>query len=540
MRILRQFELHTFDAVPYFPVIALLADRAAMNLPRGINLNSQKTAWMIWIAILLASLTYLLLWRSRKKKRLPPGPRGLPILGSLHMLGKNPHRDLHKLAQKHGPIMHLRLGFMPTIVVSSPQAAELFLKTHDHVFASRPPVQAAKYIAWEQRNLSFGEYGYYWRDMRKMCTLKLLSHAKINSFRSMRQQELDLLIKLLREAANDGAAVDISAKVATLSADMSCRMVLGRKYEDKDLDGKGFKAVMQELMHLAATPNIGDYIPYVGALDLQGLIKRMKVMHKIFDDFFEKVIDEHMQSENREEKIKDFVDVMLGFVGTEESEYRIERPNIKAILLDMLAGSMDTSATAIEWAFSELMKHPRVMKKLQMELETEVGLKRKVEESDLDKLEYLDMVIKESMRVHPVAPLLIPHQSMEDCIVGDFSIPKKSRVIINAWAIMRDPSAWADPEKFWPERFEGSNIDVRGRDFKLIPFGSGRRGCPGLQLGLTVVHLVVAQLVHCFDWKLPNDMLPIDLDMTEQFGLTLPRANHLVAIPTYRLHNERD
>ena len=249
------------------------------------------------------------------------------------MLGANPHRDLHQLAQKYGPIMHLRLGFVPTTVVSSPQAAELFLKTHDLVFASRPPNEAAKYIAWEQRNMTFAEYGPYWRNMRKMCTLELLSQTKINSFRSIRQEELDLLIKLLREAANDGVAVDLSAKVAQLSAAMSCRMVLGKKYMDQDLDEKGFKVVMQEAMRLAATPNIGDYIPYIGALDLQGLTRRMKVVRKIFDDFFEKVIDEHMQSENKEDKVKDFVDVMLGFVGTEESEYRVERPNIKAILL---------------------------------------------------------------------------------------------------------------------------------------------------------------------------------------------------------------
>jgi len=203
----------------------------------------------------------------------------------------------------------------------------------------------------------------------------------------------------------------------------------------------------------------------------------------------------------------------------------------------MLAGSMDTSATAIEWTLSELLRNPRVMKKLQMELESVVGMERKVEESDLEKLEYLDMVIKESMRVHPVAPLLIPHQSTEDCMVGEFLIPKKSRVIVNAWAIMRDPSAWKEAEKFWPERFEGSNVDVRGREFQLIPFGSGRRGCPGIQLGLTVVRLTVAQLVHCFDWELPNHMLPADLDMADEFGLTMPRANPLHAIPTYRLSN---
>ncbi|KAJ1398618.1 Cytochrome P450 [Sesbania bispinosa] len=291
---------------------------------------------MIWIAFYFVCLTSLWLWRSSNNaKKLPPGPRGLPILGSLHKLGTNPHRDLHQLSQKHGPIMFLRLGFVPTIVVSSPQAAQLFLKTHDLIFASRPPHESAKYIAWEQRNLSFAAYGSYWRNMRKMCTLELLSQTKVNSFKPIREEEVHLLIKLLREAANDGADVDVSAKISTLTADMSCRMVLGKKYMDQDLDEKGFKSVMQEGMHLAATPNIGDYIPYIGALDLQGLTKRMKIVHKIFDDFFEKIIDEHihMQSDNKEDKIKDFVDIMLGFVGTEESEYRIERPNIKAILL---------------------------------------------------------------------------------------------------------------------------------------------------------------------------------------------------------------
>ena len=193
----------------------------------------------------------------------------------------------------------------------------------------------------------------------------------------------------------------------------------------------------------------------------------------------------------------------------------------------MLVGSMDTSATSTEWAISELIKHPRVMKKLQKEIETVVGMERMVDESDLQKLEYLDMVVKESMRLHPVGPLLIPHASMEDCTVNGFHIPRNSRVLINAWAIGRDPSSWNDPEKFVPERFEGSSVDLRGRDFQLIPFGSGRRACPGFQLGLTVVRLVVAQLVHSFDWELPNGMLPNELDMIEEFGLTTPGANHL-------------
>jgi hypothetical protein len=292
-------------------------------------------AWTWTIAALLM-LAYLLQEWARKssnnKKKLPPGPRGFPLFGNLHMLGELPHRDLHRLAQKHGPIMFLRLGLVNAIVVSSPQAAEQFLKAHDLVFASRPPLEAAKHLSYEQKSLSFAPFGSYWRNIRKMCTLELLSNHKIISFKSMRKEELGLLIDFIGEAARDCVAVDLSAKVSSLSADMSCRMVFGKKYTDEDLDERGFKALIHEGMQLAATPNLGDFIPLIAPLDLQGLTRRMKAVSKIFDDFFEKIIDEHVQSQDKN-KTKDFVDVMLSFMGSEESEYRIERSNIKAIIL---------------------------------------------------------------------------------------------------------------------------------------------------------------------------------------------------------------
>ncbi|PRQ32149.1 putative cytochrome P450 [Rosa chinensis] len=494
---------------------------------------------MVWnwaVIIALLAVVYVLEpWRS-KKKRLPPGPRGFPIFGSLNLLGEFPYKDLHRLAQKYGDIMHMRLGLVSAIVVSSPQAAELFLKTHDLVFASRPPHEGAKHISFGQRNLTFSKYGSYWRDMRKMCTLELLSNHKINSFKEMRREEIVLFKEAIKEAAaTSHEPVDLSSMVSSLSADMSCRMVFGKKYTDKEFDDKGFKSVIQQGKQLAAAPNLGDYIPCIAPLDLQGFTKRMKAINKVFDDFFEKIIDEHLQS-NDEGKTKDFVDVMLSFMGTQESEYLIERSNIKAIILDMLVASMDTSATTIEWALSELIKHPQLMKKVQKELENVVGMERMVEESDLDKLEYLDMVVKETLRLHPVAPLLLPHASTEDCTVDGFHIPKKSRIIINVWAIGRDPNAWTNADEFIPERFAGSNIDLRGNHFQLIPFGSGRRRCPGIQLGLVVVKLVLAQLLHCFNWELPDSLLPAELDMTEQFGQTVPRAKHLLVVPSYRLH----
>ncbi|KAE8728080.1 putative Mitochondrial transcription termination factor family protein [Hibiscus syriacus] len=475
-------------------------------------------------------------WKIRaKNKRLPPGPRGLPILGNLLMIGTKPHHDLQRLARKYGPIMHLHFGLMPVIVVSSPEAAELFLKTHDLVFASRPPHEASKRISYNQKGVVFSPYGSYWRNMRKMCTLELLSNQKISAFRSMRKQELDLLVHRIREAAYAGVAVDLSSMITSLSTDIACRMIIGKKYNRDDFSEKGFEATLREGMQVGSAFNLADYIPQIRGLDLQGQTKRMKAIAKDFDDFFEKIVEEHVQSKE-ENRTKDFVDVMLGFMGSEETEYRVERDTIKAIILDMLAASMDTSGATIDWTMTELIRHPHVTKKLQQEFEDVVGMKRTVDESDLEKLEYLNIVMKESFRLHPIAPLLVPHAAREDCTVNGFHIPKGARILINAWAIGRDQRVWTDTDKFKPERFIGSDIDVRGQNFELIPFGSGRRGCPGMQLGLTIVRLVVAQLVHCFDWKLPNNMQTTELDMTEDFGLVCPRAQHLLAIPTWRLH----
>ncbi|KAJ0096285.1 hypothetical protein Patl1_27470 [Pistacia atlantica] len=284
------------------------------------------------VFILLFFLQSLKRARSKRSKRLPPGPRGFPILGSLHLIGKFPPRDFYQLAQKYGSIMFLRLGLIPTVVVSSPHAAEQFLKTHDLNFASRPPVDTLKHMAYGQRNLAFSPYGSYWRTMRKICMLELLSRNKISSSQGMRKEELDLLIERIKEAAGAGVAVDLNAKVTSLSADLTCRMVFGKKYADVDFDERGFNTVFQEAVKLAAISNLNDYIPQIASLDLQGLTKRAKAVAKVFDDFFEKIIDEHVQSKD-ENRTKDFVDVMLNFMGSQETEHKIEREHVKAILL---------------------------------------------------------------------------------------------------------------------------------------------------------------------------------------------------------------
>ena len=301
-------------------------------------------SWGIALAVAVLALAYLLqaaawLRRNKKNSRLPPGPKPLPILGHFHLLGKLPHQDLHRLAQEYGPIMYLRFGFVPNIVVSSPEAAEQFLKTHDIVFASRPPHEAAKYISYEQRNMSFAPYGPFWRDMRKLCTLQLLSAHKIASFQSMRKEELDILIDKIKQAAQDRITVDLTSSLSSMSADMSCRMVFGKKYAEDEFDEKGFKAVIQEAMRLVALPNIGDYYPYIGKLDLQGLNRRMKDVSKVFDRFFEKIIDEHVHAGSQGQN-KDFVDMLLAFMESDQADFRIDRCHVKAVMLVNLTHSI--------------------------------------------------------------------------------------------------------------------------------------------------------------------------------------------------------
>jgi len=258
------------------------------------------------------------------------------------------------------------------------------------------------------------------------------------------------------------------------------------------------------------------------------------------------IITEHEQTTNIDKtRNEDFVDILLSIMHQTidvegEQNLVIDRTNIKAILLDMIVASIHTSATTIEWALSELLRHPRVMKILQDEIQNEVGNKRMVKEKDLKKFNYLDMVVDETLRLYPVGPLLIPRECRESITIDGYFITKKTRVIVNAWAIGRDSNVWSEnADEFYPERFIDKKMNYQGHDFESIPFGSGRRRCPGIQLGLITVKLVIAQFVHCFNWELPHNISPSNLNMEEKFGLSMPRAQHLHAIPIYRLDDAK-
>ncbi|XP_012574760.1 cytochrome P450 750A1-like [Cicer arietinum] len=499
--------------------------------------------FLILILILSSHLIFHPKQHQHNKKH-PPGPKPLPIIGNLHILGKLPHRTLQTLSKKHGPIMSLKLGKIPTIIVSSPEIAKQFLKTYDTVFSSRPKIQASKYMFYGGKGLGLAPYGTYWRNMKKLCTLHLLSDSKIKMFEPLRNEELRVLLKSIEKNAILGEVVNLSEMVGEVIANITYKMVLGCN-KDSNLDLKG---LIREAMNLAGSFNLADFLPWLDIFDLQGLTSRMKKTSKSFDQMVEKIIKDHEHSSNtikEDPHHKDFIDILLSLMHQsmdphdKEQKHVIDITNIKAIILDMIGGALDSSTTTIEWIMSELLRHPNVMKKLQNEIENVVGMNNKVKDIHFENLPYLNMIVKETLRLYPAGPLLAPRECLKDVTIDGYYIKKNSRVIINAWAIGRDPKVWTDNcDVFYPERFMNSNVDLRGHDFQLIPFGSGRRGCPGIQLGLNTVRLVVAQLVHCFNWELPFGISPNDLDMSEKFGLSMPRNSHLLVVPTIRRHKK--
>jgi cytochrome P450 len=276
-------------------------------------------------------------------------------------------------------------------------------------------------------------------------------------------------------------------------------------------------------------------------LDPQGVYRSTEIYTKKLYDVLDKFIEDRLRTrsnENSERSYseKDLLDVLL-----EMRSHEFTLAHIRGYITEIFGAGAQTTANTIEWAMTELIRNPEKMERVQAELEEVVGRERMVEESDAERLPYLGAVVKEVFRLHPPAPLLIPHRADNRCEIAGFVIPKHTQIIINVWAIGRDPSIWKEPLKFIPERFidkETSRVDYRGQNFQLIPFGAGRRICVGLPLASRMVHLLLASLLHSFEWALPQDMSADQVDMSERFGITLDKVVPLEAIPTPRLPSE--
>ncbi|KAF3452022.1 hypothetical protein FNV43_RR08118 [Rhamnella rubrinervis] len=501
----------------------------------------EAPTWFFYATACLTTLVLILLSRRLRcrKLNLPPGPKPWPIIGNLNLIGSLPHQSIHALSQKYGPIMQLRFGSFPVVVGSSVDMAKAFLKTHDLTFASRPRTAAGKYTTYNYSDITWSQYGPYWRQARKIFLIELFSAKRLESYEYIRKEEMNAFLKGLYLSSN--TPITLKDHLSTLSLNGISRMALGKKYMDESenaiVSPVEFKKMLDELFLLNGVLNIGDSIPWLDFLDLQGYIKRMKALSKKFDRFLEHVLDEHNERRKRvkDSVAKDMVDVLLKLADDPNLDVKLERHSVKAFTQDLIAGGTESSAVTVEWAISELLKKPEIFKKATEEIDRVIGRERWVEEKDIDNLPYVNAIAKETMRLHPVSPMLAPRICREDTKIAGYDIPKDTRVFVNTWTIGRDPCAWDNPNVFCPERFIGKSIDIKGQDYELLPFGSGRRMCPGYSLGIKVIQSSLANLLHGFTWKLPDNMKKEDLNMEEVFGLSTPKKTPLLVLAEPRL-----
>ncbi|CAI9106162.1 OLC1v1005238C1 [Oldenlandia corymbosa var. corymbosa] len=475
------------------------------------------------------------------KQQVPPGLWKLPIIGNLHnLMGSLPHHALKSLSRKHGDLIHLQLGEVSTFVVSSPQLAKEIVKTHDVAFANRPEFLSAKIILYNCSDLAFAPYGDYWRQMRKICILELLSGKNVRSFGPIRQHEVSQLVSSVREAANAGSkrAINLTQLLSSYSSSVVCRAAFGRSFgRHRDT----LLMLVKEALVLSSGFDVCDVFPSWKILHYLSSKPKMLQLRNKIDGILDTIIQEHVEHRARtltgfgEFGQEDLIDVLLRIKDNGDLQFPITNTHIKAIIIDMFIAGTESSSITVEWAMTEMFRKPHVLVKAQSEVRKALATmgKTTMEEADTHKLSYLKLVIKETLRLHP-SPSLILRENMEECEIGGHTIPPKSRVIINVWGIARDPRYWDDPESFIPERFEDSSVDFAGNHYEFLPFGSGRRSCPGTSFGLANIEVPLANLLCYFDWKLPADDANGTrcLDMSETHGLTTPKKHNLLLVPS--------
>ncbi|KAL8539652.1 hypothetical protein ACS0TY_001314 [Phlomoides rotata] len=491
---------------------------------------------IIGILAMVGILLLLVKKSSNKNPPLPPGPRGLPVLGNLLSLDPELHTYFAKLAQTYGPIYTLKLGKKIGIVISSPALAKQVLKDQDTTFANRDVPVAGKEAAYGGADIVWTPYGPEWRMLRKVCVREMLSSNTLDSVYGLRRKELRQTVGYLYGKA--GSPVNVGEQMFLTVMNVITGMMWGGTVKGDERAGLGaeFRQVVGEMTALLGMPNLSDFFPALERFDVQGVQKKMKVLAKRFDGIFEGVIEQRLKmSDKDKENSKDFLHVLLHLKddgGDANTPFTIT--HLKALLMDMVVGGTETTSNTVEFALAEMMNKPQVLKKAQQELETVVGKDKIVEESDINKLPYLYSVMKEVLRLHPALPLLVPHCPSTTTNVDGYTIPKGARVFINVWAVHRDPSIWENPLEFNPERFCDGKWDYSGNDLSYFPFGSGRRICAGTAMGERMFMYSLASLIHSFDWNLG---VGEKLDVSEKFGIVLKKKEALVAIPTPRLSN---
>ncbi|KAK6142323.1 hypothetical protein DH2020_022671 [Rehmannia glutinosa] len=410
--------------------------------------------------------------------------------------------------------------------------ARQILKTYDLSFCTRPSVVGQQKLAYDGIDMAFSPYNHHWIQMRKICVLHLLSPKQVSSFRSVREDEVRRVI----DNITISRSCNLSDIAMSLASNLICRVAFGRRYDDDEYDKLRFDRLIMEAQALMVSFYFSDHFPVFGNWvdKVSGLLDRLQKNCKELDVFYQQIIDEHLNPSRPKPDRQDIIDLMFELLkhqSSSSSSLHITMDHIKALLMNLFVAGTDTVAAAVVWTMTALMLNPTIMNKAQTEIKQLIGNKGTVDEDDIKKLPYLKAVVLESLRLYPPAPLIFRTQiSNQHCTIDGYKIEPGTSVFINGWAMARDPETWKDPDEFRPERFTNSSWD--GGVFEMIPFGGGRRGCPGMGMGLISTELALANLLYSFDWALPSNGDNDGVDTEALPGLTMHKKNPLVLVAT--------
>jgi flavanone 2-hydroxylase len=498
------------------------------------------------VLLLVALSTLVFSTWSNRNSRLPPSPMALPLIGHLHLIRPPPHRAFDRILARYGPLVYLRLGPSTHCVVAGTADAARDLLKHEASIPERPLTAVTRHLAYDDAGFAFAPYGPHWRFMKRLCMSELLGPRTVDQLRPVREAELAAVLEAARQAAAAREPIDVSRHLISMSNNAIMRMVASA------LPGHMTEAARDCAKHVAELVgafNVEDYVGLCRGWDLQGLTRRTREVRDKFDALLEIMITGKEESRRRRHATtdtgggtKDLLDILMDAAEDANAEVRLTRENIKAFVLDIFTAGSDTTATSVEWMLALLINHPACMDKLRAELDAVVGASRLVGEQDVPRLPYLQAVFKETLRLQPPA-VFAQRETIEPVHVRGYVIPPKTSVFFNIFSIGRDPGCWEDPLQFRPERFmpggAGAGVDPKGQHMQLMPFGSGRRACPGMGLAMQAVPAFLAALVQCFHWEVPippGQSTAPPLDMEEAAGLVTARKNHLLLIPTPRLN----
>ncbi|GMH29646.1 hypothetical protein Nepgr_031489 [Nepenthes gracilis] len=498
-------------------------------------------------ATLFALLVYLccVIWSRRSNpKRQPPVPAGSwPLIGHLHVLASSPlpHIALANLADKYGPIFQIKFGVHPVLVVSSWELAEECLAKNDKDFVNRPRTLAVEQLAYNSAMFGFSPYGPYWRELRKIVTVNLLSNHKLEQLKHVKIFEVRTAVKTLhdkwrqtsQDVTSDGILVELKQWIGNINLNAIVRLVAGKALSEfyKSEEHNRCQIAIRKFFEFFGTFTISDALPFLRWLDIGGYEKNMMRTAKQLDSILQGWLEEHKRfhSSEKENGQHDFIDTMLDIPHIAQEKLSSFESNTTMIL-----GRTDTTTTTLTWALSLLLNNRHVLKKALDELDAIVGKERLVNDSDMENLVYLQAIIKETMRLYPAGPLSGPREAINDCNISGYHVQAGTRLFVNIHKIHRDPRVWPDPYEFRPERFltTHKHVDVRGQNFELIPFGSGRRICPGISFSFQIMPFTLATLLQAFEILTPSNK---QVDLTERFGLTSMKDTPLEVILTPRL-----